>query len=97
MIQSNAYKVSTCHGENGTVHTVVKLYGPTLAGWEPVMSFRIGDVFNTPKGDMHPVKILQTYDRNGISWVDVEPQAGIWKGETSRWAVQSLLGMVKVN
>ena len=44
----NDYSVSVQHGESGTVYTIVRLYGnPHGAGWEPVDSFRIGDVFRS--------------------------------------------------
>jgi len=37
------YRISTQHGENGSVHTIVKLHGPTDAGWTPLASVRSGE------------------------------------------------------
>ena len=76
----NEYAVSLHHGENGSVFTLVRLFGADQAGWEPILSFRIGDTYKetTSKHDTGT-----RYRLEGVSAIGREPVIVPASGSTS--------------
>ena len=48
------YRIATSHGENGTVYTICRLFGPDGCGWEPVASVRPGQWIG-PSGNRYRI------------------------------------------
>ena len=92
MRKANAYHISVWHGENATVFTLCRVFGPGEDGWEPVLSFRLGDVFESG-GTGNRWRIQRAWNGTDpkIPYIEVEPLQGIFKGDRLKWAAESLL------